>query len=162
MTGRVKTAISIFLLLFPLFACAVGNGPLFVKEAMPADSDPCIYLYRPDSVYLQAAKWEFVIDKTRSITLANGAYARIPITPGKHEIVSGMSQRIGQRPLLISVEAAKGRSIYVKYEVQTQGSVLTALIDKPRFDNRLCEVEESQALLDLKELHLTTAAERTR
>jgi hypothetical protein len=162
MISRLKIAMPILLLLLSLSACATGNGPLFVQEAMLPDSAAYLYLYRPDSAYLQAAKWEFVIDKTRSITLTNGTYAKIPITPGKHEIVSGMSQRIGQPPLLTSVEAAKGKNVYVKYEIQAQGGVLMSLIDKPQFNNRLYEVEESQALLELKELHLTTASERTR
>ena len=152
--------IPIFLLLFSLVACVSSSGPIFVQEAILPDSSPCIYLYRPDSVYLQASKWEFLIDESQSVTLTNGTYAKIPVTQGRHEIVSGMSQKIDQPPQLIFVEAVKGKNIYVKYEIKTQGNVLMSLIDKPRFNNRLYEVEEGQALLDLKELHLTTTSGR--
>ena len=160
MKSAKATILYLFLLLS--LSCASGRGPLFVHEPSLPDSDPCLYIYRPDSTYLRAAKWEFVVDNDKVVTLTNGTYAKIPLSAGSHEIVSGMSQKIGQRSLLITIEAVKGKNVYVKYEIQPQGNVLTSLIDKPKFDNRLYEVEESQALADLKELHLTAESIRSR
>jgi len=161
MVKPAKTIIVLSVLLL-LFSCASSNGPLFVHEPILPDSEPCLYIYRPDSTYLQAAKWEFLVDNDKLVTLTNGTYAKIPLSPGRHEIVSGMSQKVGQRPLLITMEAVKGKNVYVKYEIQLRGSVLINLIDSPQFDNRLYEVEESQALADLKELHLTAESMRSR
>jgi hypothetical protein len=156
----IKLAISILFIL-SLLSCASSNGPLFVHEPTLIDSDPCLYIYRPDSTYLQAAKWEFLIDKTNYVTLTNGTYAKIPIAPGRHEVVSGMSNKIGQPPLRITMEAVKGKNVYVKYEIQMESNVVMSLIDKPKFNNKLSEVEESQALLDLKNLRLTTVSGRS-
>jgi hypothetical protein len=153
------TKLAIFILfILSLLSCASSNGPLFIHKPTLIDSDPCLYIYRPDSTYLQAAKWEFLIDKDNYVTLTNGTYAKLPILPVRHEVVSGMSKKIGQAPLRITIEAVKGKNVYVKYEIQMENNVVTSLIDKPKFNNRLSEVEESQALLDLKNLRLTTAS----
>ena len=156
-----KIAISLFFLL-SLLSCNRSTGPLFVHEQIPTESDPNLFIYRPESNYLKAAKWEFLIDNDKVVTLTNGTYAKISIAPGKHEIVSGMSQKVGQLPLSISIDAAEGKNVYVKYEIKMQRSILMSLIDKPKFDNRLSEVEEIQALIDLKELCLTTVSDRSR
>jgi hypothetical protein len=155
-----KIAILLFFL-STLLSCASSSGPLFVHEPILADSDPCLIIYRPDSTYLRGAKWEFLVDKDNYVTLTNGTYAKIPIAPGRHEVVSGMSKEIGQPPLLITIEAVKGKNVYVKYEIQMASNLMMSLIDKPKFNNRLYEVEESQALTDLKDLHLTTASGRS-
>jgi hypothetical protein len=150
----IRTAILLIFIL-PLFSCAV-NGPLFVHEPVLADADPCLYIYRPESLYLKDSKWEFLIDKEKHVLLENGTYAKIQLTPGTHEIISGKLQGINQLPIMIMVDTVKGRNVYVKYEIKFAGSPLMNIIDRPKFNNRLHEMDETRALKDLKNLHLCT------
>lgn len=150
----IRTAMLLIFLL-PLFSCA-GSGPLFVHEPVLADADPSLYIYRPESLYLKDSKWEFLIDKEKHVLLENGTYAKIQLTPGTHEIISGKLQGINQMPIMIMVDAIKGRNVYVKYEIKFAGSPLRNIIDKPKFNNRLHEMDETRALKDLKDLHLCT------
>ena len=57
---------------------------------------------------------------------------------------------------MIMVDAVKGKNVYVKYEIKFAGSPLLNIIDRPKFNNRFREMDETRALKDLKDLHLST------
>jgi hypothetical protein len=151
---KVIRTVMLLMFLLPLFSCV--SGPLFVHEPPLADSDPCLYIYRPESLYLKDTKWEFLIDKEKHVMLENGTYAKIQLTPGTHEIISGKSHGIDQLPMMIMVDSVKGKNVYVKYEIKFAGSPLLNIIDRPKFNNRFREIDETRALKDLKDLHLST------
>ena len=151
----------LFIMIVILFtSCSTAKGPLFVQETISADADPTLYIYRPSSSLLYVAKWEFVIDEDIVANLSNGTYAKLPIKPGKHEIISAGSPNIEQPPLRICFEAVKGKNTYIKYEMRTKHGYIMSLLDRPKFNNILSEVEEGQALAELKEIHATTLPQR--
>ena len=141
-------------------ACATASGPLFIQEPILSEADPNLYLYRPSSGLMRYAKWEFSIDKDVVVNLSNGTYVRVPIKPGKHEVLAAGDANVDQPPLLIQFEATKGKNNYIKYEMQTKHGVLMGLIDRPQFNNLFNEVEESKALVDLKETRQTTLPQK--
>ena len=64
---KVIRTVMLLMFILPLFSCV--SGPLFVHEPPLADSDPCLYIYRPESPYLKDTKWEFLIDKEKQVML---------------------------------------------------------------------------------------------
>jgi len=140
--------------------CTTASGPLFMQEPILLDADPNLYLYRPSSELMRYAKWEFAIDKDIVVNLSNGTYVKVPIKPGKHEILAAGYANVDQPPLIIQFEATKGKNNYIKYEMKTKHGVLMGLLDRPKFNNLFSEVAESQALVDLKEARLTTLPQR--
>lgn len=148
-----KILFSIIFLL--LLSCA--SGPKFIQEPIPLEADPNLYLYRQSNIFVAAFdKWLFFIDGSTAVGLANGTYVKIPIKPGNHEVMAAGTSVTRQRPLKINFVADKGKNIYVKYEIDTKYGVLLGLLLGPEFDNYLLEVDENQALVDLKELRLTS------
>jgi hypothetical protein len=141
-------------------ACTTASGPLFVQEPISPDSDPYLYIYRPSSSLQYAAKWEFAIDSDIVVNLSNGTYVKVPIKPGRHEVLSGGSRSTDQPPLIISFDAVKGKNTYIKYEMRTKHGYLKSVLDRPKFDNLFSEVAEGQALTELKEIRETTLPQR--
>ena len=159
---KINSALKLFLLtMLLLSSCTTTSGPLFMQEPILLDADPNLYLYRQTSALLAGSKWEFLIDKDIVVNLSNGTYVKVPIKPGKHEIMAPGDANIDQPPLIIQFEATKGKNAYVKYEMKTKHGVFVAIfIDRPKFNNLLYEVDEGQALAELKELHLLTLPQR--
>jgi hypothetical protein len=141
-------------------SCSTARGPLFMQELVSSDADPNLYIYRSSSAIMIGAKWEFAIDRDVVVNLSNGTYAKLPIKPGKHEIIAANAEDVAQPPLIIEFEATKGKNTYIKYEMKSKRGFLMDLIDRPILKNLFIEVEEGQALAELKELRLTTLPQR--
>jgi hypothetical protein len=136
-----------------LCSCATGDGPLFSPSAIGSAAGPQLFIYRQKSVYQHWTKFEFLIDRRMVITLGDGNYAQIRLTPGTHEIIAGGLDYLEQPPIRLCIEMVKGKNMYVRYGMHT--NLLISLLDRPKINNRFEVVEESVALTELIEMRLT-------
>lgn len=142
--------IHISILSFLIFSCA-SSGPIFHQVNIDNNSDPLIYIYRPNTACLMSAKQQFLI-ADNLITLKNNEYAWVSVSPGTHKIISGEFKNLNVPPLITEINTVRGKSYYIKYDISCNSKFL---LDSPKFKFHLTEVNETVALDELSKSYLT-------
>ncbi len=134
-----------------LFMSCASTGPNFQRVIIEHDSNPVIYVYRPNTICFIGAREQFLVDDTL-ITLKNNEYAWVSVSPGTHKIISGEFKSPNVPPLTTEINTVSGKSYYVKYDISCDSNFL---LDRPTFKFHLYEVNEPIALDELTKSHLT-------
>ena len=143
--------VHIFVMSLLILSCA-STGPMFQQVNIDDNSNPIIYIYRPNTVCLISAKQQFLVDDNL-ITLRNNEYAWVSVNTGSHKIISGEFKNLNVPPLITEIYTERGKSYYIKYDISCDSKFL---LDNPKFKFTLTEVKEAIAIDELINSHHTT------
>jgi hypothetical protein len=158
-----------------LSACA-ASGPMFTEVAKPSDETSGIYIYRLSRFYASGAVPPIYLDGEELGELKNGGYLFAEVTPGPHVLQIGVEGNTAwwSAPVMqFEFESVAGENRYFEFVQQSDGltfpdkkrvmisqdvhgdSAVGGIIVSSSVTVRLLEVEETAALQDMKETHLS-------
>ena len=149
--GYMKYLIYLVVTISFLYQSCASSGPAFQSVIIDHETNPVIYIYRPNSVCLMSAKQQFLIDDNL-ITLRNNEYSFVSVKQGSHKVISGEFKNLHIPPLITEINTVRGKSYYIKYDISCDSKYL---LDSPKFNIHLAEVNETMALEELSQTHLT-------